>query len=109
MKISNQLTLHSDHIPCAGGKCISSKSPWVTAINHQIAAKNSQERTKLNANTISVHRHCESTSVVKMSCRNRILRREIFFCITLQSLKKNKEPKNDVYSYLNEIAVDFIS
>lgn len=74
-------------IPCSGGKCISSKSPCVTAINHQIIAKKSQERTKLRANTIRVHLHWLSTSVVNISCRNRILRLEIFFCNTLQSLQ----------------------
>lgn len=67
------------NIRCAGGKCIGSKSPCVTAISHQMPAKNSHDKIKLNANTISVHLHCESTNVVKISCKNRILRREIFF------------------------------
>ena len=84
-----------DWIPCSGGRCISSKSPCVTAMSHQIIAKNSQERMKLRANTISVHLHWESTRVVNISCRNRTLRREIFFCNTLQSLKhfEKKERK----------------
>lgn len=78
------------YIPCIPGKCISSKSPWVTAINHQIKAKDSHERTKLKANTINVHLHCESTKVVKMSCKNRTRLLEIFFDTTLQSLHERK-------------------
>lgn len=82
------LNTHGTHelFACIPGKCISSKSPCVTEINHQIIAKKSQDSTKLRANTINVHLHCESTSVVKISCRKRILLCEIFFCITLQSL-----------------------
>lgn len=68
-----------------GGKCISSRSPCVNAISHQITAKPNQDSTKLRANTINVQRHCESTNVVKMSCRNRIRRWAIFFWITLHS------------------------
>lgn len=56
-----------NNIRCLGGKCISSKSPCVTAINHQIAAKTNHDKIKLNANTMRVHRHCESTNVVKIS------------------------------------------
>lgn len=78
------------YIRCAGGKCIASKSPCVTEISHQMPAKKSHDRIKLRANTISVHLHCESTNVVKISCKNRTRRREIFFCITLQSLNWEK-------------------
>lgn len=65
--------------------CISSKSPCVNAISHQITANANHERKKLNANTKSVQRHCESTKVVKISCRKRILRWAILFWITLHS------------------------
>lgn len=73
------------NLPWFGGICISSKSPWVNAISHQITANANHERKKLKANTRSVQRHCESTKVVKMSCRKRILRWAIFFWITLHS------------------------
>lgn len=53
-----------DDVPWFGGKCASSKSPWVTAINHHITAKNNHDRTKLNANTINVQRHCESNILI---------------------------------------------
>lgn len=72
--------------PCTGGKCESSKSPCVIAISHHMTANPSQESMKLSANIIRVQRHWESTSVVKMSCRKRILLWDIFFCDTLQSL-----------------------
>lgn len=73
------------HWPWCCGKCISSKSPCVNAISHQMTANANHERKKLNANTSNVQRHCESTKVVKMSCRKRIRRWAIFFWITLHS------------------------
>lgn len=71
--------------PWFGGKCISSKSPCVKAMSHQITANANHDRKKLNANTSNVQRHCESTNVVKMSCKKRILLCAIFFWMTLHS------------------------
>lgn len=52
------------------GRWDSSKSPWVNAMSHQMTAKKSHDKMKLSPNVSKVQRHCVSTKVVKMSCRN---------------------------------------
>uniref|UniRef100_A0A182FZ24 Uncharacterized protein n=1 Tax=Anopheles albimanus TaxID=7167 RepID=A0A182FZ24_ANOAL len=54
-------------------------------MSHQISPKNNHEPIKLNEKTSNVHLHCASTSVVKMSCRNRHCCRETFDRTMLQS------------------------
>jgi len=44
-------------------------TPWLYAINHHISANPNQDNKKFMENTKSVHRHCASTNVVKMSCK----------------------------------------
>lgn len=68
-----------------GGRWSDSKSPCVKNMSHQMTAKPSQDSRKLAAKTSRVHRHWASTSVVKMSCKKRMLRLGRCDCNMLQS------------------------
>lgn len=78
-------SVFEQYSPCIGGKCNSSRSPCVNAISHQMTANANHDSMKLNAKTNNVQRHCESTSVVNISCRNLIRLWANLDCTILQS------------------------
>lgn len=90
------------------GKCSSSRSPCVRAINHHIRAKANHEPKKAMLKILIVHLHCESTKVVKISWRYRSLCFEVRYCTTLQSpflkitLRRVFWTARDLYDLLQE-------
>lgn len=58
------------YLPCSGGKCISSKSPWTRAISQNRNPKLSHDRKKLIEKINRTYRHFISKRVVKISWKN---------------------------------------